>query len=393
MIELTDKSVCCGCSACATSCRQDCIEMVMDTEGFRYPLINETKCNDCGVCIKRCPSQKEYRSSNQPAVYAVWNQNDLYRKESSSGGVFKALMDQVLLEGGIVFGAAFDETMTLRHIAIRDEKESRRLMGSKYLQSETDGAFRETRQLLNKGKRVLFSGTPCQIAGLYACVDQDDKNLLTCDLVCHGVPSPKVFASYIAMLERKHGSKVRKINFRDKISGWNQYSVSIFFSNGEMVYWLAKKDPFILGFLRNIYLRPSCHNCRFSKISRIADITLGDFWGLNTFYPEWDDDRGTSLILVQTSKGSSAVDACSHDLVVHEADLEKARKFNPSIYTSSPASEKRSEFFIDFGMIPFEEMIDKYMSPTKISNKFINVTKSIGRKGINYLRRLPIENF
>ncbi|MEN6509144.1 MAG: Coenzyme F420 hydrogenase/dehydrogenase, beta subunit C-terminal domain [Smithella sp.] len=189
------------------------------------------------------------------------------------------------------------------------------------------------------------------------------KTLLTCDVVCHGVPSPKVFAAYLSVMESRHGTKVQRIAFRRKNCGWKRYSVALSFDNATEYRRIFTEDPLMIGFLRNIYLRPSCHSCRFSRLPRIADITLGDFWGVGGYNPEWDDDKGPSLLLVQSKKGQRAIDGCRDDLVMHSADLDVAIQSNPCICGSVPPGKNRTAFFDDLDCLPFEGVMKKYMSP------------------------------
>jgi coenzyme F420-reducing hydrogenase beta subunit len=366
------QGTCTGCAACVAICPSDSITMQADVEGFQQPEINLPTCTDCDVCRQTCPVNQKAPSIEQnteaggevfPKVFAAWHLNENIRRESSSGGIFTALAENILTKGGIVAGAAFDNKLEVRHILVDAVTALYRLRGSKYVQSEiSPDIYRNIREVLKLDRLVLFSGTPCQVAGLYAFLGKDYQNLFTCDIVCHGVPSPKVFASYKTIMERQYGGKAKRIAFRRKDCGWKRFSVSMSFDNDTEYLRVFNADPFMLGFLRNICLRSSCHSCRFSRLPRVADITLGDFWGVGHYHPEWDDDSGTSLILVNTKKGSKAFDACRDVLVVHEADLNEAIRSNPCICGPVPAGVHRGEFFNDLNQIPFEIIIKKYMS-------------------------------
>jgi len=380
MIHISQKEECCGCHACFTACPTGCIEMVADGEGFLYPLVNEELCANCGICEKVCPMASELRHDNPPVAFAAWHRNAAIRTESSSGGGFSALMRKTLGEGGVVFGAAFDSSLTLCHQSAQNEAESDKLRGSKYVQSIIGNAYKDAQNFLHQGRHVLFSGTPCQVAGLYAFLGNDEENLLTCDLVCHGVPSPKVFAAYKENMERRHGAKVQRISFRRKECGWKRSSVALLFDNATEYRRSLADDPFMLGFLRNTYLRPSCHNCRFSRIPRIADITLGDFWGVGDHHPGWDDDRGTSLILVQTKKGQDAFDAVRDALVAHDAELDVAIRSNSCISGSVPPRQNRAAFFIDLDRLPFEKVIKRYMSPPSLWRRLSSLPRRVVRR-------------
>ena len=257
MIRITQKEDCCGCHACRSACPLGIIEMVADNEGFLYPQVKEQLCTNCGICENVCQILSVPGEGERPKAFAAWNRDNAVRAESSSGGVFSALMQQTLQQGGVIIGAAFDSTMILRHQSAQNDVESHKFRGSKYLQSLIGDAYREAQEFLQQGRHVLFSGTPCQVAGLYAFLGNDNENLLTCDLVCHGVPSPKVFAAYTANLEKRHNAKVERIAFRRKDCGWKRFSVALSFDNGTEYRRVLTDDPFMLGFLRDTYLRPS----------------------------------------------------------------------------------------------------------------------------------------
>lgn len=396
MHPLGDKQgLCTGCAACAAACAEDSIVMVANSEGFYHPQIDFARCSHCGLCRQSCPVNQKVSPREQspdacegvfPRVFAAWHLDETICRESSSGGVFSALAHIFIAQKGVVVGAAFDERLVVRHILVDKDSELHRLRGSKYVQSEIGpDIYRSIREVLQTGRLVLFSGTPCQVAGLYAFLGKDYQNLCTGDIVCHGVPSPKVFYAYKIMMERRCGAKAKRVEFRRKDFGWKRFSVSISFDNGPEYLRVFKEDPFMLTFLRNISLRPSCHSCLFSCLPRVADITLGDFWGVGKHHPEWDNDRGTSLVLVNTEVGSKAFDACRNLLVVHQAELKEAIRANPCICGSVLAGELRGEFFNDLDSLSFEEVKKKYLSlPSywltvhgKVRGKFISVVNRL----------------
>lgn len=358
-------------------CPIQCIQMVPDSEGFLYPVVNEFLCTNCGLCESACPVINPPSQEGDSVAFAAWNRDGDVREESSSGGVFNALMQRVFEQKGVVFGAAFDESMTLRHQVAHSEDDGRVLRGSKYLQSIIGTAYIETRKHLQNCRHVLFSGTPCQVAGLYAFLGKQYEKLLTCDVVCHGVPSPKVFAMYLSELEHQHSSKVQRIAFRRKDFGWKRYSVSMSFENDTEYRRFFGEDAFMIGFLSNTYLRPSCHECRFSRLPRVADISLGDFWGVGTHHPEWDDDRGTSLVIVRTEKGKKAFDACREDIIVHYADLEIAIRSNPCICGSVAPNTRRDAFFHDLNSLPFRKVVKRYMCSTPLWRRRVGKVKKL----------------
>ena len=361
--------------------------MVPDIEGFLYPLVDENLCTECGLCESVCPVIKPPVQNGEAVAFAAWNRDEDVREDSSSGGVFNALMQRTFEQNGVVFGAAFDDSMTLCHQAAHNGVEGQALRGSKYLQSIIGTAYQEARKYLKRGRQVLFSGTPCQVAGLYAFLGKKYDNLLTCDVVCHGVPSPKVFATYRAELERQYGAKAKRIAFRRKNFGWKRYSISLSFDNDTEYRRILTEDAFMTGFLRDIYLRPSCHACRFSCLPRVADISLGDFWGVGTHHPEWDDDRGTSLVIVQSEKGKNAFDACRQDITAYDADLSVAIQSNPCICSSVAPGIRRDAFFNDLDSLPFEKVMKRYMRPTPLWRRRAGKVKRLGG---SVLRRMGL---
>jgi len=394
MIQIENAEDCCGCHACRTACPLGCITMVADREGFLYPQVDVSICVDCGICTAVCPMAtvpcqgERVHPGELPLAFASWNRDDVIRAESSSGGVFNALMVTTLQDNGVIFGAAFDGTMTLRHQSIQNITESDKLRGSKYLQSIIGDVYQEVKSLLEKDRHVLFSGTPCQVAGLYSYLGIDNDNLLTCDLVCHGVPSPKVFASYMASMEHRHRAKTNKVVFRRKAFGWKHFSMALSFDNDTEYCRVLSEDPFMFGFLGNIYLRPSCHACNFSRLPRVADISLGDFWGVGDHHPEWDNDQGTSLVLVQTTKGQKALDACRDSLVVHEADLTLAIRSNHCICGSVPPAEVRAAFFNDLERLAFEKVMKKYMVRPTAWLRLLALPKRLVKYSLRWLQSL-----
>lgn len=346
--------------------------MQPDTEGFLHPQIDPNTCTNCDLCRLICPANADTTTPRRydgpdklpaPKVFAAWQLDESIRRDSSSGGVFTALAENILSKGGIVAGAAFDDQLVVRNILVETQKELHRLRGSKYVQSEiSPDLYWRLRELLKAGRPVLFTGTPCQVAGLHAFLGKDYQNLCTCDLVCHGVPSPKVFADYRAMMECQYGARPKRIAFRRKNCGWKRYSVSLSFDNDTEYRRVFNDDPFMTGFLQNTYLRPCCHTCTFSRLPRVADVTLGDFWGIGDHHPEWDDDKGTSLILVNTEAGSGAFNTCKDSLIVHDADLKDAIRSNPCICNQVPAGERRTAFFNDLDRLPFDKVLAKHTS-------------------------------
>ena len=353
---------CCGCSACFNICPVQAITMQEDREGFKYPKIDERSCINCGKCEKACPVLHAETAGRtlHPAFYAVWNRQDEARLSSSSGGVFRVLAEDVLADGGVVYGAAFDVHNRLRHVRAESADALVPLTGSKYVQSEIGTAFCQVRADLKNGRRVLFTGTPCQVAGLYAFLGCDDANLLTADVLCHGVPSPAVFERYLESLGV--GEKCR-IEFRNKDNGWKKYEVVV----GDRVHETFRANAYMKGFLSNLYLRPSCASCRFVGCRRPGDLTLGDFWGAGNFRKRYDDDKGTSLVLLNSPKARSIFQTLQDKFsLAEQVPSDSAVPFNPSLVHASKPDARRAAFFDDFEAgKSWEELAASYITTEK----------------------------
>ncbi len=367
----TNLESCTGCAACAAVCIQNAIEMRSDLEGFAHPQIKLGLCNNCNICRQICPVNQKLLpntlSNNQsgiispPLVYAAWNTNEQIRMDSSSGGVFTALAENVLKRGGAVVGAAFDANLVVRHILIDKSADIHRLRGSKYVQSEIDpNLYRDIHNMLKNGRYVLFSGTPCQVAGLRGYLRREYDTLWCCDMVCHGVPSPLLLEKYVQHYNEK-GLKLLAVSFRNKISGWKKYSVCKYFDNGEIVADYVFDDAYMAAFLSDISLRLSCYKCQFANISRGGDITIADFWGVSKKYPEYDrDDKGTSLVLVNNVKGKKLLDECGQDLFVGAADLAVAAAGNPALVRPVAHPRRRDDFYRELVKMTFDDVARKY---------------------------------
>lgn len=365
----TDPTRCTGCGACVQACPHDCIMLQQDEEGFDYPVVDDTCCVECGICESVCPANRDWRSLHEtvtePQLYAAWHLDSAIRQRSSSGGVFSALAQQVLNDGGVVFGAGFSPDLHLRHVAIQDWVHLDQLRGSKYLQSSTEKTYVEARQALDVGKLTLYSGTPCQISGLYSFLGGNPQGLYTVDLICHGVPSPLVFERYLHYLELRSDNRVASIDFRDKRRGWRLFSMVVTMQDGSAFSKTLYKDPYLICFLRNLCLRPACMACPYAATQRIGDITLGDFWGIHRSHPELDDDRGVSEVLINTSRGQRLFDASDSLLFTQECRLEDGMQ--QMLMGPSEASPKRAEFFADLALLSFEEIRRKYLKPRRVS--------------------------
>lgn len=376
MIHITDKKNCCGCSACVQRCPKQCIRLEEDTEGFLYPQVDEETCIKCGLCEKVCPILNQADKLSVLEVLAVKNPNDEERMNSSSGGVFLPLAREVINQGGVVFGAVYDESWEVHHVYAEKIEDVYPMMGSKYLQSKIGNSFKDAERFLKQGREVLFVGSPCQIAGLRTYLrNKQYSNLLAVDFLCHGVPSPGVWRRYLAetyggydakeqsRLQATAGknsvllsslnatSPIGDIKFRDKReSGWKKYrfvvrqkSASKADQNTVLSSDIHYDNPFMRGFLSDIYLRPSCYECKCKNGVNHSDMTIADFWGINQIAPEFDDDKGVGLVLLNTKKGEEYFSRFPMDMM--PSNLEEAHYHNGGFNEHTKAHPKRDQFF------------------------------------------------
>lgn len=360
MIEIIDKKDCCGCSACVQRCPKQCIKLKEDNEGFLYPEVDKSTCIDCGLCEKVCPVLHQGEPRKPLKVYAAKNLDEEIRRQSSSGGVFTLLAEQIIQEGGVVFGARFDENWEVKHDFTETIEGLALFRGSKYVQSRIEDNYKKAEEFLKQGRKVLFSGTPCQIAGLKRFLRKEYDNLLTVDFVCHGVPSPGVWRQYLKetvarMCDKNsvstdpismENTHIESISFRDKSSGWKKYSFTLILSttsrsgvkNTVSLCEVFPQNTFMKGFLANLYLRPSCYACAAKCGKSGSDITIADFWGIYNYYPELDDDKGMSLLVINTIK-------C--DFLLSSVELNRLDVINQKMYFESVKPSKyRDVFFI-----------------------------------------------
>lgn len=362
MINLINKEKCTGCYTCYSICPQECIVMDSDTEGFWYPVVDINRCTDCGLCEQVCPLIIKNTVNNSPVAYACINKNEKVRLESSSGGVFTLIAEKVIEAGGIAIGARFDEKFNVIHDFVETKEELAKIRGSKYVQSKIGNTYIKTKEFLNQGRKVLFSGTPCQVAGLTSYLGRGYDCLFAIDLICHGVPSPVVWQKYINYREKKAGSRTRRIDFRRKDEGWKLYSLLFKYQNGKEYIQTLNKDLYMRAFLKDVCLRPSCYDCQFKTLNRQSDITLADFWGIQNVLPEMDDDKGTSLIFVNSGNGCEMFKEIKDDIIYEEVDMEKAVRFNLAVVKSAKYNPQREGFFKDLDRLPFDQLVKKYCS-------------------------------
>ncbi len=367
---------CSGCCACSNICPKNCITMKTDKEGFWYPCIDEENCINCGLCEKVCPVLKEYKGNPKGKAYACINKNEEIRMKSSSGGGFTLIAENVIARGGVVFGAAFDDGFAVRHIAVEKTEELEKLRGSKYLQSYIGDSYKLAKSFLENGRLVLFSGTPCQISGLKAYLGKEYDNLIMQDIICHGAPSPKVWQKYVDFRRKSAKAQTQKVEFRNKRYGWYGFSVLFEFENGEDYIKSFSNDPYMKAFLANLCLRPSCYDCHSKSLERESDITLADFWGVKGVLPEMDDDKGTSLILVNSQKGEKLFEEIKPEMAYKEVDVDIVARYNPAVCKSVAYNKNRSRFLKEVLKKDFEKMVEKY-TKVKYSKRILSKIKRI----------------
>lgn len=428
MIVLDDKNKCCGCWACVQCCPKKCISMKEDEEGFLYPVVNEDICIDCGLCEKVCPVIHQEEIREPLDVYAAINPDEAIRLKSSSGGVFTSLAEYVIQRGGVVFGACFNSKWEVVHDYTETIEGLEKFRGSKYVQSRIGDCYKQAEDFLKEGRFILFSGTPCQISGLHKFLRKDYDKLLTMDFICHGVPSPGVFRTYlrdeiieiahkgdkknsvlhpcIPLISERDGLEenpnlIKSISFRDKRNGWKKYGFTLELSKasaaGEkntvlLSYKRVDKHPFLEGFLKDLYLRPSCYACPSKGLSSGSDITLGDYWGIESTLPELDDDKGISVITVNTSKGKEVLEYLPIEL--HMTSWNDLKMKNKSVVQSAKIPNNRILFFVNDGK-SFKQKI-KVLCKVPFSIKrtimliILTVPKPIRTYVNNYLKKIHL---
>jgi len=344
MIQIADKHECCGCGACMQICPKGCISLVADREGFDYPIVDHDTCIDCGLCENVCPVIHRGNPSEPLHTYAAINPDQSIRMQSSSGGIFAILAEKTIADGGVVFGARFADGWSVEHAKAETNEDLAAFRGSKYVQSRIGLTFNKAKTYLISGRKVLFSGTPCQISGLLRYLQRPYENLLTIDVVCHGVPSPMVWYKYLAE-DVAPVKDIRAISFRNKDNGWNDYNITITLTNGLDNTTIAnpfRRDHYMQAFLSNLSLRPSCYSCPAKNMSSGSDITLGDFWGIDHIHPQIDDNNGISLMMVNTAHGQEIIE--SLDMKIWSESYHNSIKYNPSVADSVSEPQYRSLF-------------------------------------------------
>lgn len=360
MVQITDKKKCSGCAACSNICPTKAIFMRNDSEGFLYPDVDLNLCINCNKCEKVCPYLNDKLTKGNEMItkcFAAFNKNESDRIISSSGGLFIALAKCILLENGVVYGAAFDSEFLVYHKKAESTEEIYDLVGSKYLQSRMGYIYQEVKSDLKKGRDVLFVGSTCQIAGLKAYLGHSYSNLLCVDFICLGIPSPLIWKKYIEAYFKK--INIKSINFKDKTKGWNSFSLRI---SGETKDFVkrGRKTKFFSGYFKGLYSRPSCSECIFKCDQRISDLTIADCWGSKYIASELDDNKGLSSIIIHSSKGLEAFEKIKAGLMYKEISLNDIKLYNENYYMSKKMGENREQFWEDCKKLPAKKLFSKY---------------------------------
>lgn len=366
MINITDKSACCGCYACGDICAHKAITFQTDIEGFWYPVVDKGKCTDCGLCEKVCPelhiSELKKNDYDKPSkTIAAIHKKMNVRWDSTSGGAFSALADTMYEQGGYVSGAIYNEDFSVRNYISDNPEDLVKLRSSKYLQSNAEGLYKEIRELLRRGEKVLACGTPCQMAALRSFLRKEYENLIIVDFICRGVNSPKVYRKYLDALERKHRGKVVYVKAKNKELGWRNLTRKVVFDNGKVYYGVHMEDDFRRGYHTNVFCRPSCYSCQYKGFPRMADITIADYWGIEKVDKNLDNNIGTSMILLNSKKGEAYFEQVKDRLEWRETSFESILPGNIALRKSiEPAKIDRKQFFEDLDKGTFEEVTEKY---------------------------------
>lgn len=361
MINVVNKKECCGCYACYSICSKKAIELVEDEKGFKIPKIDKARCINCGKCDKVCPVKNKEKIENKPVAYAAYNKDINTRKNSSSGGLFSLMAGYILSLNGVVFGAKFNDKFEVVHDYITRKEDISMFRGSKYVQSLIGDSYVNAKKFLDGGRYVLFTGTPCQIEGLLKYLGKEYDKLYTQDIICHGVPSPKIWKMYLEYRQNKDNSKIEKVEFRNKdYSDWENYEVCIKYANNKVYHINHNKDTYMKCFLRDSSLRDSCYDCKFKSINRVSDVLLADFWGINNIMPEFNDKKGLNLLVINTAKGYKLVNELDDFIVRKKVNIDEAIKYNKSCILSCKLPRKREKFFESINEKNFDKITNKY---------------------------------
>lgn len=391
MIDIKNKVDCCGCYACFSVCSHKAISMDADAEGFVYPKVNKENCVQCGLCETVCPILSPRKQVSLKESYAVQAKSDLIRKQSSSGGAFTAIAELIINQGGVVFGACFDKSFGVEHSYTETIEGLAKFRGSKYVQSNIGNSYQKVKEFLREGRKVLFSGVPCQISGLLNYLRKPYENLYTIEVICHGVPSPLVWKEYLKHQEERYHSKIESVSFRDKSLGYAS-TMRITFANGKTYRRGHESDIMLRLFFSEITSRPSCYECKFKGIERHSDFSIYDCWSIRKFDKNWDDDKGTTNVIVNTEKAKSMFKDIS-SLKVMKVDLSKAIKQDGNMISENPPMHPQRAIFMDalvenpqqaivyYSRITAKDKIKAFVKPFLVKMGVVHLKKALlGKK-------------
>ena len=364
---MVEYAFCCGCSACCSACPQKCISMKSDAEGFYYPSVDVTNCINCNLCKKVCPAVASHNRVSPLTVLAAHSCKDDLVRSSSSGGIFTVLAQSVLSNKGIVYGARYDDALNVVFDSITAVEDLPKLRGSKYVQARINGCYQDAKQKLQQGVLVLFTGTPCQIAGLKTYLRKPYNNLITMEVVCHGVPSEKVWQKHLLVIKEKHLNinDISHVAFRYKESNWRAYKLSYSSENGVAYTTPRGEDAYFCGFVQSLYSRPSCENCKFKNGASGADITVGDLWGAERILEDGGNPLGESLVIVNTSKGKQLIEENAIGLVSTRIELADALPYNEGLNEKARPHRNRGKFFEELNQTnDVDALITEMLRPT-----------------------------
>lgn len=375
-ITVLKKNECSGCTACYSSCPTGAISMVPDYEGFLYPFIDNDKCILCGKCLKVCRDVKVYDEPQR--IYACWSKDDNIRARSSSGGIFSHLAEYVIVNGGgYVCACGYSDDVTeCLHKIINSVDQLDDLRRAKFVQSKKYDVFSQVKRLLEQGNEVLFCGTPCEVGGLKQYLLKHYDNLITCDIICGCVSSPEVYKTYIEFLNQKYHSKAFSVNFKDKRAGWRGKAIAVKFESGQEYYNSILDDDYCVSFHSRYNIRPSCFNCKYRSLKRVSDFTLGDFWAIEKYNENFDDNKGTSFVLVNTDKAYKILQRLDINMNHMSINYEEyCVKYNlrMNINPNMVSEEARATFFDDVKKMPFDAMAKKNLETIKQERKRIKL--------------------
>lgn len=381
--------MCCGCRACEKICPTNCISMHEDEKGFTYPSKNEELCIECGLCEKVCPfvqkKEIDYKYDDLPKAYFAINKNDDILMKSASGGVFSAVLYAYCTENFIVFGVQFDEKFRANHTYSDSLEGAQKYRKSKYVQSDINDSYKNAEVFLKEGKKVLFTGTPCQIAGLRLYLRKKYDNLFCLDLVCHGVPNQSIFNKYMNCIEGMYKGKITDFTFRhktlDKRGKWNSKNIKFRIDGKDIVHTL-NEDFYLKGFQGELFFRPSCYECKYANPDRISDITMADFWGIEKLFPKEDVHKGVSVILANTQKGQGILKELTKTMDLKEVDLDYVIASNAQLNRPAKKHPKYEEFFKRVNNVPFDKAVDICIPKSSLAKRLASRILPQGLKNL-----------